>query len=81
MGLELYNSVSKRVSKRAGTLFMKLNGQSQLRGKNADLGEESVSFADFNISDWAQYCAIIYVHRTRQVAESKYEEGSRKNSI
>ena len=30
MGLELYNSVSKTVSKRAGATFVKTNGKSQV---------------------------------------------------
>ncbi len=61
--------------------FKSLCGKCQLKEKNADMGEESGAFADFNINDWAQYCAIIYVHRTRQATGSKYEEGPRKNNI
>lgn len=31
MGLELYNSASKTVSKRAGATFVKTNGKSQVK--------------------------------------------------
>lgn len=61
MGLESYNGVSTTTSARAATLIMNSNAKSQLTGENADLGEESASFADFDINDSAQYCDTIHV--------------------
>jgi len=61
MGLEFYRSASRRVSNRVGATFVKTNGKCQSKVKNADFGEKSASFADFNIYDMRQYCIIIYV--------------------
>ena len=41
IGLELYRSASKRVSKRAGAPFMKLNGKSRLYSLNIHCIKES----------------------------------------